>query len=286
MLYSEGDVLKFLSLTPSDRGSEGESRLKNLDMGVWHASKRTRFWLARLSTTAKPGEDEFRWRGVSYLRSRRSGFDSMKHQTVKASTVPPHRPTWRSYFTPPVGMEYSWPPIWGSSSGNWRHRYHWWMPCFQRILQSETDTQVLGDTNLFGLCYQGTLVVLSGLTETCWITPARCHVFDVPTVINRRSHWKAYLLHSQRKVSIFVYYAVFFRYQKNRKMRGSVRICVVSILRFFIIDLFMIVFPTVFISYLSEDLSFVQARSLSLMYWGWFLTKTCWELRVEWPWHG
>ena len=45
-----------------------------------------------------------------------------------------------------------------------------------------------------------------------------------------------------------------------------VRICVVSILRFFVIDPFMIVFPTIFISYLSDDLSFVQARSLSLMY--------------------
>ena len=38
----------------------------------------------------------------------------------------------------------------------------------------------------------------------------------------------------------------------------GVRICVVSILRFFVIDPFMIVFPTVFISYLSDDLSFVQ----------------------------
>ena len=47
-----------------------------------------------------------------------------------------------------------------------------------------------------------------------------------------------------------------------------VRICVVSILRFFVIDPFMIVFPTVFISYLSDDLSFVQVRSLSLMYRG------------------
>ena len=46
----------------------------------------------------------------------------------------------------------------------------------------------------------------------------------------------------------------------------SVRICVVSILRFFVIDPFMIVFPTVFISYLSDDLSFIQIRSLSLMY--------------------
>ena len=55
------------------------------------------------------------------------------------------------------------------------------------------------------------------------------------------------------------------------KMEGDmevvdVRICVVSILRFFVIDPFMIVFPTVFISYLSDDLSFVQIRSLSLMY--------------------
>ena len=36
-----------------------------------------------------------------------------------------------------------------------------------------------------------------------------------------------------------------------------VRICVVSILRFFVIDPFMIVFPTVFVSDLSDDLSFV-----------------------------
>ena len=45
-----------------------------------------------------------------------------------------------------------------------------------------------------------------------------------------------------------------------------VRICIVSILHFFIIDPFMIVFPTVFISDLSDDLSFVQVKSLSLMY--------------------
>ena len=47
---------------------------------------------------------------------------------------------------------------------------------------------------------------------------------------------------------------------------GFVRICIVSILRFFVIDPFMIVFPTVFISYLSDNLSFVQIKSLSLMY--------------------
>ena len=45
-----------------------------------------------------------------------------------------------------------------------------------------------------------------------------------------------------------------------------VRICVASILRFFVIDPFMIVFPTVFISDLSDDLSFIQDKSLSLMY--------------------
>ena len=37
----------------------------------------------------------------------------------------------------------------------------------------------------------------------------------------------------------------------------NVRICVVSILRFFVIDPFMIVFSTIFISDLSDDLSFV-----------------------------